>query len=241
MSIQEQSQTRLPPGGVGLPDDLDARDVFALLVGALQNSTALIFDASGTIVWCCHRCPGFLGCQDPEQVIGSSLCRFTPDLWAAERIAAISRSVREQRPITLLSILGGRRMATRYIPIRDRQDAKDWVLAVTESVEASDIQRLEATEGDALIWSGVHDLGPLDALTARELEVLALLGHGKRTKEIAETVHRSVSTIDGHRERIGQKLELNDRAELITIARRACLRVEDAEGARVQLRKVLRS
>jgi DNA-binding NarL/FixJ family response regulator len=87
-----------------------------------------------------------------------------------------------------------------------------------------------------VVWSSVHDLGPLDGLTARELEVLALLGKGQRTKEIAETLHRSVSTIDGHRERIGQKLGLNDRAELVSVARRAGLRLEDAEGMRVDLR-----
>ena len=241
MTISEQTNARHGAAGVGLPTDLDAETVLGLLVGALQHCTALIFDASGTIVWCCHRCPGFLGCTNADQVVGSSLCRFTPDLWAAERIAAIARAVREQRRITLLSIQDGRRMATRCIPVPGRGGEAERVLAVTEPVEAADVERLSETEGDALVWSVVHDLGPLDALTARELEVLALLGQGKRTKEIAETVHRSVSTIDGHRERIGQKLDLNDRAELITVARRACLRAEDAGGTRVRLRKSARS
>ena len=240
MTIPEQAHAG-QQAGAGLPDDLNAEAVLGTLVGALHNCTALVFDASGTILWCCRRCPGFLGCADAGQVVGSSLCRFTPDLWAAERIAAIARAVREHRQITLLSILDGRRMATRHIPLRGREGDNGRVLAVTEPVEASDIERMSRNEADALIWSRVHDLGPLDALTARELEVLALLGQGKRTKEIAEIVHRSVSTIDGHRERIGQKLELNDRAELITVARRACLRAEDAEGTRVRLRKVARS
>ncbi len=58
----------------------------------------------------------------------------------------------------------------------------------------------------------------LDALTAREQEVLRLIGRGLARNEIAETLCRSPKTVDGHRESIMQKLGIHDRAELVRFA-----------------------
>jgi two-component system response regulator NreC len=58
----------------------------------------------------------------------------------------------------------------------------------------------------------------LDALTAREQEVLRMIGRGMPRSEIAETLCRSPKTIDGHRESIMEKLNIHDRAELVRFA-----------------------
>lgn len=58
----------------------------------------------------------------------------------------------------------------------------------------------------------------LDTLTERELEILRLIGRGMTRVEIARTVCRSPKTIDGHREKIMQKLDIHDRAELVRFA-----------------------
>jgi len=58
----------------------------------------------------------------------------------------------------------------------------------------------------------------LDALTAREQEVLRLIGRGMSRTEIAENLCRSPKTIDGHRESIMQKLDIHDRGELVRFA-----------------------
>lgn len=55
---------------------------------------------------------------------------------------------------------------------------------------------------------------PLDALTDRELEVFHLIGQGRSTRQIAETLHLSIKTIESHREHIKQKLHLEFGAEL---------------------------
>jgi len=60
----------------------------------------------------------------------------------------------------------------------------------------------------------------LDALTAREQEVLRLIGKGLTRSEIAEILHRSPKTIDGHREAIMEKLDIHDRGELVRFALR---------------------
>jgi DNA-binding NarL/FixJ family response regulator len=54
----------------------------------------------------------------------------------------------------------------------------------------------------------------IDSLTDRELEVFELFGQGLTTKLIAERLHRSVKTIETHRESIKHKLGLGTSNEL---------------------------
>ncbi len=83
-----------------------------------------------------------------------------------------------------------------------------------------------------VVEAEIADLGPLDALSERELEVLALLGQGLSVKEIASLLFRSAKTIENHRQSIGRKLKLDDRVKLSEIARRAGLTVRDADRTR---------
>ncbi len=83
-----------------------------------------------------------------------------------------------------------------------------------------------------VVEAEIADLGPLDALSERELEVLALLGQGLSVKEIASLLFRSAKTIENHRQSIGRKLKLDDRVKLAEVARRAGLTVRDAERTR---------
>lgn len=62
---------------------------------------------------------------------------------------------------------------------------------------------------------GQPDKPSVDALTDRELEVFELLGNGYGTREIAEKLHRSVKTIETHRERIKEKLQIDSATDLI--------------------------
>ena len=58
----------------------------------------------------------------------------------------------------------------------------------------------------------------LGELTAREIEVLRLIGKGLSRGEIAKELHRSAKTIDGHQERMMRKLHIDSRAELMRYA-----------------------
>ncbi len=55
---------------------------------------------------------------------------------------------------------------------------------------------------------------PLEALSDRELQVFRLIGEGRSTRQIAETLHLSIKTIESHREHIKDKLSLESTAEL---------------------------
>lgn len=58
----------------------------------------------------------------------------------------------------------------------------------------------------------------LETLSARELEVLRLIGKGLSRNEIAKALSRSAKTIDRHQERMLKKLGLETRAELMKFA-----------------------
>lgn len=58
------------------------------------------------------------------------------------------------------------------------------------------------------------------ALTAREREVLRLIAQGLKNREIAETLSIAIKTVETHRTKIMQKLDLHNSAELATYAMR---------------------
>lgn len=56
---------------------------------------------------------------------------------------------------------------------------------------------------------------PIEKLTDREFEIFQLIGQGKSTRDIAAQLHLSPKTVDVHRARIKEKLELTDVTALI--------------------------
>ena len=56
---------------------------------------------------------------------------------------------------------------------------------------------------------------PIEKLSDREFEVFRLLGSGKNTKEVAKALNLSPKTVDVHRGRIKEKLQLKDASSLI--------------------------
>jgi DNA-binding NarL/FixJ family response regulator len=56
---------------------------------------------------------------------------------------------------------------------------------------------------------------PLENLTAREREVLQLIGEGKNTKQIARQLHISTKAIEANRRKIMEKLHTNSVADLV--------------------------
>jgi len=63
-----------------------------------------------------------------------------------------------------------------------------------------------------------HVTNPIDLLTSREREVLQMLAEGKTNKEIATLLNLSVYTVDAHRGRIMEKLNLHSINDLVRFA-----------------------
>src|SRR4030043_912381 len=65
-----------------------------------------------------------------------------------------------------------------------------------------------------------RDEGPYDQLTAREREIFKLIAEGHISREIADMLFLSLRTVQGHRLKIMEKLNLHNRTELIKYAMR---------------------
>jgi two-component system, NarL family, response regulator NreC len=63
-----------------------------------------------------------------------------------------------------------------------------------------------------------HVTNPIDLLSSREREVLQLLAESKTNKEIAGVLNLSVYTVEAHRGRIMEKLNLHSINELVRFA-----------------------
>jgi two-component system, NarL family, response regulator NreC len=63
-----------------------------------------------------------------------------------------------------------------------------------------------------------HVSDPIDLLSSREREVLQMIAEGKTNKDIASTLNLSIYTVDAHRGRIMEKLNLHSVGELVRFA-----------------------
>lgn len=65
-----------------------------------------------------------------------------------------------------------------------------------------------------------HVTNPIDLLSSREREVLQLIAESKTNKDIANALNLSVYTVEAHRGRIMEKLNLHSIGELVRFALR---------------------
>lgn len=66
-----------------------------------------------------------------------------------------------------------------------------------------------------------RELQPIERLTRRQREVLQLIAEGKTTREIAQILGISVKTVETHRSRLMEELDLHDVAGVVRYAIRS--------------------
>ncbi|GAA2244201.1 response regulator transcription factor [Herbiconiux moechotypicola] len=147
-------------------------------------------------------------------------------LWATERITADPALAATRIVIVTTFELD------EYVARAIRAGASGFLVKDTEPVELLRAVRVVA-EGDALLSPGVTrrlleqlshglatapDAAPLAVLTAREREVLALVGSGLTNEEIGARLHLSPLTAKTHVSRVMSKLGARDRVQLVITA-----------------------
>jgi DNA-binding NarL/FixJ family response regulator len=102
-----------------------------------------------------------------------------------------------------------------------KREAPDCLLVAIKRVLDGEIYVSEQMSSRLLNWfvRGARPEGsPLERLSDRELEVFRFLGQGSTTREIAESLHLSVKTVETHRAHIMDKLNLGGATELLRYA-----------------------
>lgn len=72
----------------------------------------------------------------------------------------------------------------------------------------------------------------VQTLSDRELEVFRMLGQGKGTRQIANELNLTITTINSFRARIKEKLQLKSSSELVLHAMRHCLQIGGPAGVK---------
>jgi two-component system response regulator NreC len=108
------------------------------------------------------------------------------------------------------------RAGARGYILKDAIDTE--LLSAVRSVARGDGYVSPAVSGALLNDYRQNVTDPIDLLSNREREVLQLVAEGKTNKEIATRLNLSVYTVDSHRGKIMEKLNLHSTGELVRFA-----------------------
>ncbi|MBV9037281.1 MAG: response regulator transcription factor [Acidobacteriaceae bacterium] len=108
------------------------------------------------------------------------------------------------------------RAGARGYILKDAIDTE--LLSAVRSVARGDGYISPAVSGALLSDYRKDVTDPVDLLSPREREVLQLIAEGKTNKEIATKLNLSVYTVDSHRGKIMEKLNLHSTGELVRFA-----------------------
>ncbi len=144
-----------------------------------------------------------------------------PVLNGVEAAREIAR-IKPECPVILLSGVEDGRFVKEALKagvrgfVQKSQGADDLVRAIEEVLGG----RLYVSPGasQAIVEAASNNPSGTGSLTPREKQVLALVGEGKSTKQIAESLRISVKTAEFHRGRLMKKLNVHDTANLVRYA-----------------------
>ncbi|KLJ01624.1 response regulator [Luteimonas sp. FCS-9] len=153
------------------------------------------------IVLCDLHLPGVSGLEVTERIVRGG---------SATRVIVVS--ILEDGPMPRRLIEAG---ASGYVG--KGGDAGELVRAVRDVARGK--RYLASAIAQNLALSGVDGDGtPFDALSSRELEVAMLLLHGLRQEDIARRLSLSAKTVNTHKSRLFEKLQIQDAIALARLA-----------------------
>ncbi|MBM4109414.1 MAG: hypothetical protein FJ255_11510 [Phycisphaerae bacterium] len=245
MGAKEQQSDALVPG-FGESREASQEGLASICAAFVADPTAgvRIFSSDGVLLYANRQAARmFYGAEaNPADLIGRKCRDLLPPKWAEVGMAALDRAFATARPVLVRMIWGGRQVLNWVHLVRapiapEEHPGAEGPGPETQAIVVSRYVPNDPStprgDGFDYVESECVDLGPLDVLSPRELEVLALLGQGLSVREAARTLFRSEKTIETHRSSIGRKLGIDDRVNLAAVALRAGLTLADAHRARV--------
>lgn len=186
-------------------------------------------DIDGTVLFVNERSAEIFVRMTAAEATGKTLTALLGEDWAGERLQMFERIRQTGRPIISRHILHGQQVQSTIRCLTEPSDSSP-IFSIMSMLGVKEPANPEEYD---IVESGLVHLGPLDALTRREIEVLSLLGHGMTSKDIGRALHRSTRTIEQHCDSIRQKLKGATRIQLAQFAQAACLEIADAELTRL--------
>jgi DNA-binding CsgD family transcriptional regulator len=179
-----------------------------------------VFDENGWAHFANHLFLKMTGASSYEEVKRMSIEQRLQHDMAEERLAILREVIRTQRPAMIKDLRAGKALV---ITARPFPGQPSFALATFRPADihgwATDA---EPTDVPAAQVRHV-DPGPLSVLSEREKEILALIGNGLTSAQIAKKLCRTIKTIEWHRSAIARKLHTKDRVALAQLAIQAGL------------------
>jgi DNA-binding CsgD family transcriptional regulator len=199
------------------------------------DATLLLVDASLTVRGGHAAHPLDQTRGDPA---GQAYSSLLPPPVAAEHVSLLRGVLADGQTTVLLGMIGGMLTRTTFRRLDGEAARERGLLSCVTIAGVNEFSpgiqpgvRIETSvpAGVRAVRAAFDDVGPLEGLTERELEVLRLIGLGRTAQEISIALHRSVKTIDGHRMSLGAKLGVSSKIDLARIAMSSGLTVLRAE------------
>ena len=213
---------------VSVTDACRSRDEAVLEAFSTDPTIAVWAVSSDLRVTYSNQAAARLVDRTPEQVVGMNLRELLPPEVAEHKQTIADRAMRGER-VTDRMVWRGHCLWSEHVAVHGEESGHGEMVVVTRP----DRGECDAREEVALEEAGFVSLGELDVLTPREIEVLALLGKGMRTDDIAKHLTRSPKTIQRFQEGIRSKLGITDRCLLSQLARERGLEPRHANLPRV--------
>jgi two-component system, NarL family, invasion response regulator UvrY len=134
------------------------------------------------------------------------------------------RALRPKLPVLILSMhsesqLGKRALKAGASGYMNKESAPEELIQAIRKVLSGGRYVSPALAEKLAFDLDAHAIqAPHEKLSAREFEVMRMIGSGKTISEIAEELRLSATTVSTHRARILEKMNLNTTAELIHYA-----------------------
>ena len=185
-----------------------------------SGAAVAVFDVDG---WAHFANPVYLrlaGVKTIEELKRQSIEERLQHDMAAERLAILRDVIRTGRAQLFKDLRRGRALV---VTSRQFPGQPAFALAVFRPADIPNwATDAEPTDVDAALIRHT-DPGPLSVLSEREKEILALIGQGMTSAQIAKKLCRTIKTIEWHRSAIARKLHTKDRVALAQLAIQAGL------------------
>lgn len=176
---------------------------------------AVALDPSMRVLWCNEQFAS-LHNAGADDIVGKQLNNLYPADLARERETLMAPVLEHDQPATFFQMLKGICWLTRAWPLDPDALGTRGVFVVLKQANG---RRDTMTNGTGQIPAArCSDLGDLQVLTPRELEVFYFLAAGMTVAEIGELMHRSPKTVERHLESLHRKMTFKNRAELVRSA-----------------------
>lgn len=181
----------------------------------LPGVAALARDSSLRQLWCNHEYTEVTN-TSAKKLRGSTIWDVLPAALADERAVLMEPALRDGSVVTFHQLYRGLRYVTRVHPLDPKAFGTRGIFVVLSPAVHPVLAR--PTLPAQMPLAVTPDLGTLDTLTRRELEVLYSVAEGATAQQISQQLHVALKTIERHCESIFRKLGLPNRASVVRFA-----------------------